>query len=283
MRKKNNCDSDCSSKSNDCSINDILRSPEISYISQLNNVVSNLTGQVNQLNRQVNFTGFNTQNENAEIIVGPNSTVIRNNQITFTENLQGNTITNITPNEIIVNSLYATTINGDSFNLSFNGATGSTLNLTQGITAPNGNFTNLSFNGSTGSILNLTQGITAPNGNFTNLSWGYTAYGTNLSLTGNVYASSFYSSSDYRIKDNIDNLNLNEINIDQIRSVKYNNKLLNKTEIGFIAHELQEYLPFAVNGEKDGENLQSINYNTIIALLVKEVQELKNEIKQLKK
>jgi len=52
--------------------------------------------------------------------------------------------------------------------------------------------------------------------------------------------------------------------------------------MGFIAHEVQEEFPFLVEGEKDGENMQSINYDGFIGLLVKEVQDLKKENKILK-
>jgi hypothetical protein len=51
--------------------------------------------------------------------------------------------------------------------------------------------------------------------------------------------------------------------------------------MGFIAHEVQEIFPFLVNGEKDGKELQSINYTGFISLLVKEVQDLKKENKRL--
>jgi hypothetical protein len=53
--------------------------------------------------------------------------------------------------------------------------------------------------------------------------------------------------------------------------------------MGLIAHELQEIYPFLVNGEKDGAKHQSINYNSLIALLIKEIQELKEKVKQLEK
>ena len=52
--------------------------------------------------------------------------------------------------------------------------------------------------------------------------------------------------------------------------------------IGFIAHELQEHVPTAVNGEKDGEIMQSVNYSELIPILVKEIQDLKKEVKSLK-
>ena len=48
-------------------------------------------------------------------------------------------------------------------------------------------------------------------------------------------------------------------------------------QMGFIAHEVQEVFPFLVTGEKDGESMQSLNYNGFIAVLVKEIQDLKKE------
>jgi hypothetical protein len=50
-------------------------------------------------------------------------------------------------------------------------------------------------------------------------------------------------------------------------------------DMGFLAHEVQEIFPFLVSGEKDGPYMQSMNYNGFIALLVKEIQELKRENK----
>jgi cell division protein FtsB len=38
-----------------------------------------------------------------------------------------------------------------------------------------------------------------------------------------------------------------------------------------------------VNGEKDGEEMQSINYIGFIPLLTKEIQQLRKEIQKLKK
>jgi hypothetical protein len=52
--------------------------------------------------------------------------------------------------------------------------------------------------------------------------------------------------------------------------------------MGFIAHEVQEIFPFLVTGVKDGEEKQTLNYNGFIALLVKEVQDLKKENTDLK-
>ena len=51
---------------------------------------------------------------------------------------------------------------------------------------------------------------------------------------------------------------------------------------GVMAHELQEVLPNAVSGEKDAEEMQSVDYSKIVPLLVKSIQELKAEVDKLK-
>ena len=70
--------------------------------------------------------------------------------------------------------------------------------------------------------------------------------------------------------------------VDNLNPVTYNNINLGKQDIGLIAHELQYVYPFLVNGDKDGENLQSVNYTGIIGILIKEIQELKKDVKFLK-
>ena len=54
--------------------------------------------------------------------------------------------------------------------------------------------------------------------------------------------------------------------------------LSNKQDMGFLAHEVQEIYPFLVEGEKDGDTTQSLNYQGLIALLVKEIQDLKKRV-----
>jgi hypothetical protein len=50
-----------------------------------------------------------------------------------------------------------------------------------------------------------------------------------------------------------------------------------------IAHEVQEYYPFLVEGEKDGKQTQTVNYNGLIGVLIKEIQELKKRVLDLEK
>jgi hypothetical protein len=100
-----------------------------------------------------------------------------------------------------------------------------------------------------------------------------------LDITGICRATSFVSGSDYRLKTNIQPL-LPSRTIDDLKPVEYDLSG-NTHDMGFIAHEVQEVLPFLVYGEKDGENMQSLNYTGFIALLVKEVQDLKRDKKAL--
>jgi hypothetical protein len=191
------------------------------------------------------------------------------------------------------------------------GATGSFtyLSTSQGITGTTGSFSYLSasqqmiapagITGATGSFsyLSNSQGITGTTGSFSYLSSTNNTYlaseslskvgiGTTnpnytLDVNGVVGALSFQARSDYRIKKDIRTLD-KEFTIDNLNPVIY--KLIDNGQIqsGFIAHEVQEYYPFLVNGDKDGERIQSINYSGLIPILVKEIQDLKKEISNIK-
>ena len=103
-----------------------------------------------------------------------------------------------------------------------------------------------------------------------------------LDINGNVRATSYNSISDYRIKTEVETIN-NNSKLHEINPVSYNNKISNRKQYGFIAHDLATVFPELVDGEKDGKDHQSIDYISMIALLIKEVQSLKKEIDYLKK
>jgi len=113
--------------------------------------------------------------------------------------------------------------------------------------------------------------------------------GKTLTLTGTttvdgtITSTSYNATSDYRIKENVKDLNINELNIDNLRPVTYTHKETKEKCIGLIAHEVAEEFPFLVQGEKDGENIQSVNYIALIGVLIKEIQELKKEVQELKR
>jgi hypothetical protein len=82
------------------------------------------------------------------------------------------------------------------------------------------------------------------------------------------------------VKQNIQDI-LEDKTIDELRPIEYD--IGGNHDMGFIAHEVQRIFPFLVNHVKDGENIQSINYVGLIALLVKEIQELKKRVSILEK
>jgi hypothetical protein len=102
--------------------------------------------------------------------------------------------------------------------------------------------------------------------------------GYELDVNGDVQATVYNALSDYRVKENIMILDAS-FNVDVLNPVTYNLKDSGKKDIGFIAHEVQEFYPFLVNGVKDGPITQSLNYNGLIGILTKEIKDLKKEMR----
>ena len=126
----------------------------------------------------------------------------------------------------------------------------------------------------------VTSYVTNSLSDYANITLGNSFSGTQtfdiISATS-ISASTFSTTSDYRIKENVNELN-ETYSVDNLRPVEYENKITNKQSLGFIAHEVQEQYPFLVTGEKDGKENQSINYQEIIPILVKEIQDLKKRV-----
>jgi hypothetical protein len=99
----------------------------------------------------------------------------------------------------------------------------------------------------------------------------------NLVVSGTGTSTAWNTWSDYRIKTNISPLTSSYV-VDNLNPVSYTNKLSNKDEIGFIAHELQEHYPCLVNGEKDGDTYQSVNYSGLVPILTKEIKDIKSQL-----
>jgi len=98
--------------------------------------------------------------------------------------------------------------------------------------------------------------------------------------------------SDYRIKRNVRNLSETDVlqRIMSLRPVEYNPAKYaifeesDEEKIGFIAHEVQELFPKAVENEKDvGDNqIQSIKQDAMIMYIVKAIQEQQKMIQSLR-
>ena len=204
----------------------------------------------------------------------------------------------------ITGSIYYNTT--DSALKVYDGSTWSSIGSGSGLTGPTGS---IGYTGYTGSNGTSYTGPTGSNGTSYTGPTGTSYWSTNANaiyynngnvgignsspsypldvsgngrFTGTVNAATFNTTSDYRIKESVKLIDEN-YTIDKLRPVIYINKQTLKTDMGLIAHELQECYPFLVNGEKDGNEKQSVNYIGLIALLIKEMQEFKKEIHHLKK
>jgi hypothetical protein len=181
-------------------------------------------------------------------------------------------------------STYLGLRNSDITVLSNLDMSGNSLTDVESIEFMDGSVQVTAFTGTIGSISNLNQ-IDTANNVLTRVSSGYYSYSTNIDVSstgGNITAQTFTTTSDYRTKENIYPLD-ETFHVDNLNPVIYTNKILKKQHVGLIAHELQEYYPYLVTGEKDGEVTQTINYNGLIGILIKEIQGLKKEIQGLKK
>ena len=143
----------------------------------------------------------------------------------------------------------------------------------------NGNYISSGTLAATG-ILGRTGTTGTSSGSIFNFKW----VNPNAQLwidTVNVGTISY--SSDYRIKQDIETQVTPAIErINQLRPVTYtytdNPQLLSAADgisrEGFIAHELAEIIPSAVEGEKDAENqIQSLKLDALCSVLVKAIQE----------
>jgi hypothetical protein len=99
-----------------------------------------------------------------------------------------------------------------------------------------------------------------------------------LTVKNLVKAAGQTLSSDYRLKSNV--RDIDEFTTLNLRPVQY--EMYDKHRIGLIAHELQEHIPCVVTGEKDGKEMQSVNYIDLIPVLIKDLQRMNQEIKELK-
>ena len=101
-------------------------------------------------------------------------------------------------------------------------------------------------------------------------------------ISNNGSSTTFATSSDYRLKENI-NYDWNGTEkLKQLKPAQFN--FINngdETVEGFIAHETDSIAPYAIVGEKDGEEMQSMDYGRITPILVKAIQELEERVKIL--
>jgi hypothetical protein len=88
----------------------------------------------------------------------------------------------------------------------------------------------------------------------------------NITISGTTTA--YNTSSDYRLKEDLQDFKGLDL-VSKIPVYDYKWKSDKSRSYGVMAHELEEVLPQAVSGEKDAEEMQSVDYSKIVPLLVK--------------
>jgi hypothetical protein len=91
----------------------------------------------------------------------------------------------------------------------------------------------------------------------------------------------YNTSSDYRLKKDLKDYNGLDV-VSKIKTYDFEWIEDGKRMYGVLAHELAEIIPYAVNGEKDGEQMQGADYSKIVPVLVKAIQEQQKQIDSLK-
>jgi hypothetical protein len=89
------------------------------------------------------------------------------------------------------------------------------------------------------------------------------------------------TTSDYRLKQDFQDFNGLDL-LSKIKMYNYEWKEDKTRAYGVIAHELQSIIKYAVIGDKDGADMQSVDYSKIVPILVKAVQEQQVKIEELK-
>jgi hypothetical protein len=101
------------------------------------------------------------------------------------------------------------------------------------------------------------------------------------SITSNGTITSYNTTSDVRLKENIIDAPSGNIDDVKIRSFDWKSNGSHQ-EYGVVAQELLEVAPYAVTIGQDEEKIMQVDYSKLVPMMIKEIQDLKAEVNQLK-
>jgi cytoskeletal protein CcmA (bactofilin family) len=107
-----------------------------------------------------------------------------------------------------------------------------------------------------------------------------------LHVDGDVIADSTVTSSDIKLKENVEMVEDALNKVLSLKGVEFNWKKDGSRGAGVIAQDVEQVLPQAVKETTDmntGEEYKTVNYDSLHALLIESIRELKAEIDELKK
>jgi hypothetical protein len=153
---------------------------------------------------------------------------------------------------------------------------------------------NLTFDGTTLAVTNnitttsitgslsgsLVQGVTASFNTITGSLSGSLIQGTSGSFT-DLTATTFTETSAERFKTNIQSIEPQLDNILKLNPVTFDWIENEREDIGLIAEQVNEIYPEFVGRNPAGE-IQGIKYSKLTTILIKSIQELKQEVETLK-
>jgi hypothetical protein len=100
--------------------------------------------------------------------------------------------------------------------------------------------------------------------------------GYNTLLSWNSSGVVTVTTSDYRAKEDLKSFEalpmVEAMKLYDFRWIELQNRMH-----GVLAHELQDIVPYAVMGEKDGESMQGVDYSKLVPVMLKSIQELKTQ------
>jgi len=112
--------------------------------------------------------------------------------------------------------------------------------------------------------------------------------GGDINASANVRAAGTVLTSDIRLKRNVVNLENGISSVMQLRPVTYQKKAnlesvdYSKNEMGFIAQEVQKLFPQLVVEGNDKDRILALDYNSLIAVLTRAIQEQQKLIEEQK-
>jgi hypothetical protein len=176
------------------------------------------------------------------------------------------TVANSSNNRVLTS---VDTQNGNAeANLTFDGTTLAVTN----------NITTTSITGSLSG--SLVQGVTASFNTITGSLSGSLIQGTSGSFT-DLTATTFTETSAERFKTNIQSIEPQLDNILKLNPVTFDWIENEREDIGLIAEQVNEIYPEFVGRNPAGE-IQGIKYSKLTTILIKSIQELKQEVETLK-
>ncbi len=102
-----------------------------------------------------------------------------------------------------------------------------------------------------------------------------------VSIAREVTAQDFIATSDIRVKENLERIDSSLDKIARLTGFTYDQVKLKQRKAGLIAQEVKEVLPEAVGEDEDG--ILNVSPMAVLALLVNAVNELSDQIKELKR